>query len=652
MRFRHIAIVSLMCVLVLLAACSGPGANQHPLALPGKATAPPKGLSGPALTAWYVLHTPRPSHDLSALATRLKHVAGPIASRATPLNEAVGAEDHFWIQPTRATYKSITAQLAYITPHVYDYVEDGTPVDMKALRAAADLFESTFYVGDRRYLGSEWEPGVDDDEHITILNAPDIMPDHAGYYSSVDEYPVAAAPNSNQREMIYVRIGGDTGLIPNTESYNDTLANEFAQMITEHLRPGDPKWLTAGLAVMGQHVNGLNTSNFDEDFLEATNTQLDAWSPGDGEVVDAHYGASYLFIDYFVEHYGGFPILRELLSDSAPAPLNFDDVLAAHGFTARFDDVFAQWVMTNALNDIILPDDQTYLYKTVAHLHAQLQHNVTTLPYSDHGTVQQYGTQYYDIQSPAGTDAPLTIAFAGQPTVPLISAPQPPSGTGFWWSNRGDNLDTALTRSFDLTHAQSSPITLDFSLWYDLEAGYDYGYAEVSTDGGKTWNPQPIQGASGDDNPHGANYGDGVTGGTTNGAWVPASIDLSAYSGKHIEVRFEAITDDMLNQQGMAIANIAMPALGYADTAQPGWDHQGWLYVAQNTLPQHYAVQVALLNNDGTLDHVATLPIDAVGQSKLTIDDFGTQINRAIVAVSALAPTTTIDANYTLNVGS
>ena len=59
------------------------------------------------------------------------------------------------------------------------------------------------------------------------------------------------------------------------------------------------------------------------------------------------------------------------------------------------------------------------------------------------------------------------------------------SGRYVWWSNRGDESDTTLTRTFDLTGLEQA--TLQAWLWYDIEKDYDYAYVEVSTDGGQTW---------------------------------------------------------------------------------------------------------------------------------------------------------------------
>jgi len=651
LRFRRPLGVFLVGMLALLTACGG-GNQSHPHIAPSKAS-PPPGLSVPARLAWDLVHTPIPARNLSDLAQRLGHVSGPIPTiaRSAPLNAQKGQEDTFWIRTgDDLTYGQVTAKLVYVTPHVYDYVEDGATFDQKALQTSADLLESSFSVTDRRFFGNEPSPGIDDDVHITLLNAPDITSDASGYFSSLDEYPTSVFPQSNQREMIYLRIG-DGGVTPNAEDYNETLSHEFQHMIHWHNRPTDPIWVDSGMSVLSQHLNGFDASGFDGQFLSTPDTQLNDWSTGDA--LGPHFGAAYLFIDYFAEHYGGYPVLQELMRDSAPVPLNFDDVLAAHDYTQRFDDVFAQWVMANALTDVPQISDQTYLYKTISHESATLQNSVTTLPFVDKGSVHQYAAQYYDVNAPDGADQTLTVAFAGPTTVPLINLSAPPApAKDLWWSNRGANMDATMTRGFDLTKVtDKSAATLNFALWYDLNSGHDFGYVEVSSDGGKSWYPQPVLGVP--TNAGGMGYGNGLTGqsGGTAPAWLSASVDLSAFVGKSILVRFETITDNVLNSAGMAVTNINLPASHFTDAAtnDNGWTHSGWLHT-DNVLPQQFRVQVAIFDTDGSFVRVDQMKVSDDGTGQLSIPAFGKDVGRVIVAVAALAPTTTIPATYTLNV--
>ena len=67
----------------------------------------------------------------------------------------------------------------------------------------------------------------------------------------------------------------------------------------------------------------------------------------------------------------------------------------------------------------------------------------------------------------------------------VIDTPNP-LGTGqAWWSDRADLADFYLAHDFDLT-AAAAPI-FSFASYWSFEEDYDYGYFEVSEDGGATW---------------------------------------------------------------------------------------------------------------------------------------------------------------------
>ena len=69
----------------------------------------------------------------------------------------------------------------------------------------------------------------------------------------------------------------------------------------------------------------------------------------------------------------------------------------------------------------------------------------------------------------------------------------PPSGSYAWWTGSADDRNDALTRSIP-----AGATSVSASAWYDIEAGYDYLYAEYSADGGANWTRvgTPIDGSS------------------------------------------------------------------------------------------------------------------------------------------------------------
>ncbi len=645
-----LALVTLLCSSCSLGGTQTPTASPtstQSLSVDGPLHAlAPENLASLLQTEQLLLLTPHPLRDLYSLAQRLKlHTATPIPhiGRTQPLQESLGQEDMFWISNLdTSTYSHIRARLAYITPHLYMYVEDGQSINPDALRASADLFEQRIYPTDRAAFGSEWSPGIDDDVHLTILNAVGLGTSVGGYFSAEDEYPTIINAYSNEREMFYVNLDGT---MPGSADYNSTLAHEFQHMIHWYQHPVDLSWTNEGMSVLAQHLNGFSAGGVDQSFIQTPDTQLNDWSD-DMNADLPHYGAGYLFMDYFAEHYGGVGVLKELLRDPASPPANFDHVLAAHGYQDRFLDVLHKWFIANIVEDSHVDQGQ-YGYTTLQLPAVTAQHTVALYPDNEAGTVHQYAAEYYNVL-PNRHSGTLTVQLVGNPLVRII-ANDPYQATNEWWSNRYDNMDSTLTRTFDLRRLTSKHATLTFAAWFDLERNYDYAYVEASTDG-KNWTTLRGQQTT-TSNPDGANWGNGYTGtsgGGTTPQWVQEKIDLSQYVGKQIQLRFEEVTDDAVNLQGFAIDALRIPELHFQDTAESdnSWLSNGFVR-SNNVLPEHYSVQAILYR--GQQVSVQTIPVDlATAQGTLSIADFGTTITRIVLVVSATAAETTLLANYQL----
>ena len=673
MRLRKRAVRGLVLTAVALTVAGCTPFWQHTTATPAvvahtvATSCPPwNGTAAPAsataatqaqANAQAVLTTPRPPRDLYSITQHLvKHLAQPISpeTRSTPRNEQIGNTTQFYVVNASQTgYHQITATLVYETPHLYVYVQQGAPVDMHALQTSADLFEHSIYATDRSYYGSQWPTGPDDDPHITVLNALNLGP-IGGYFSSEDEYPKLVDPYSNERQMIYINLDG--GMVPGSSFYDATLAHEFQHMIHWYSHPSDPSWANEGMSVLAQHLNGYTAGGVDQAFLSRPDTMLGGWTDDANENV-YHYGAGYLFMDYFGEHYGGFTVLKQLLSDSRQTPLNFDDVLATNGYSARFNDVFANFVIANLLNDTTF-DGGAYGYKTIPNETAHVQHSASSYPFSDGSakapaSVHQYAAEYYTFTPSAGSGAKtLTVSFHGDPYTCVVDNAPAPGTAAEWWSNSGDNMDSTLTRSFDLTSLAGKHATLNFLAWYNLEPDFDYGYVEASTDGGQNWTALPAS-TSSNTNPNGSNYGHGLTGisgGGKTAQWVPESVDISAYAGKKILLRFETVTDDAVHYPGMTVDSITIPQLQFSDTVSSdnGWQARGWVR-SNNVLAQTYLVQAVVYTAGQPAPSIVRIPVDAAtGTGHISIPGFGDQVTRVELAVSAVAPATILPAPYML----
>jgi len=185
-----------------------------------------------------------------------------------------------------------------------------------------------------------------------------------------------------------------------------------------------------------------------------------------------------------------------------------------------------------------------------------------------------------------------------------------------------------MTREFDFTTVNGN-ITLDYHVWYEIEEGWDYAYLVVSEDNGQTWTI--LETPSGTDyNPQGNAYGWGYTG-SSNG-WRNEVVDLSAYAGKTIRIRFEYITDAAVNLNGLMLDDIHVETVGYTsdfETDEGGWLSEGFVRV-QNRLPQTFAVSVV---TTGRNPAVQTYLLTNTQQLSVPIQ-IGGQVDSVILVVS------------------
>jgi len=585
-------------------------------------------------TANALANTVIPQRDLYQIVPRLKKNLALGTPAPTPIARVrrVGDKDQFFVVENASTgkYRTANATLQFVTPHAYAWVEDGMTFDSAALQKSTEFFESNVYPTNHKYFGVE-NTGMDGDVHIHILSTK--FGDAAGYFSKEDSYPRNLVPFSNQRNIIYMNI---EAVKPGTDQYNADLAHEFQHLIHSYEAPHGTGWIDEGMGDLAIKVNGFQVEGVLRTFAENPNTQLNTWANDPADTY-AHYAASYLFFNYLAGRFGP-DLIRDVIHAPRESVFGVQAVLNQRANGILFEDLFADWAVANYLNDPKIENGK-YAYTNEAF---KITSEAKLLQYPRASKVQmsEYATEYFAL-APAGGD--VTIYFTGTTTAKLLPI-DAHSGKWMWWSNRGDLANTHLTRAVDLSRAPGKA-TLTFWTWYDIEKNFDYGYVEVSTDGGRTWDVLPGKGTT-TDNPNGASYGAGFTG--KSGAaddkspaqWVQEQIDLSAYAGKQILLRFEYITDDAFNAPSWAVDDIAIPEINFKDDGESGvngWDAKGFVRT-DNLLPQKFIVQVV---EKGNVTRVTRIKLDDQNRGSFTLNGFGKDVTSAELIVTPFASVTT-----------
>ncbi len=555
-----------------------------------------------------------PERDLVGLTTRLTDVESPVPrlARAEPWGFELGGSHDFWVQNKESgDYHQVSAGLVYETPHAYWFVEQGLGFDSRAVHNVAEHFESEIYPTNRQIFGREWSPGIDNDPHLVILLTGDLGGGVSAYQNSLDEYPRSVFPFSNEMEMITASVeAGDL----DDPAFACTLAHEFQHVIQWAVDRDETTWLNEVFGLLACPLNDLE-AEFATFILKAfasqPDLQLNAWGT-DGEQVAAQYGASQLFGAYFLERFDREGVLA-LAADPGNGLQGLDDALRTLNATLDADDLFADWVAANYLDDPDPPSgglDGRYGYRDIdlPPIEPAMVVNAGSTPVEQQATVGQYAADYIALNGPGKFQIDFAAATLVRPA-PIA----PHSGHYLWWGGREQESDATLSREFDLTGLTEA--TLAFYTWYDIDEGYDYAYVTASTDDQK-WTTLPGQ-TTVDGDSNGLSFGHGYTG--RSDGWIQERIDLTSYAGENVKIRFEYVTDDGPLRPGFLLDDIEIPELNYrhdAESGDGGWAAGGFLRQA-NILPQEWLVQ--LLRPEAGEHAVERLPLNQDNSGRWTV---------------------------------
>jgi hypothetical protein len=552
-----------------------------------------------------------------------------------------GAQKDFWVTnvDTNET-RRISATLEYVGENLYFWIQDGVNFNVGDLNNLASTFDQEIVPTNREFFGIEWNPGVDGDPRFYVLYAKGLGRNLAGYYSSADQLHPDAHPYSNAHEMFL--LNADTVKLYEDYTYG-TLAHEFQHMIHWYQDKNEETWVNEGFSMLAEHINGLDAGGFDWDYMRNPDLQLNDWG-GDVGSNAANYGASYLFMVYFLDRFGE-EATKALVShdengftsiDAVMSELNIVNPTTSLPYTGK--EVFADWAVANWLQNTGIEDDR-YDYQSYSPYPMSATETHYSCPTTISGDVYQFGVDYIELKC----TGLYKLTFSGSEAVSLLPFAAPGSGEYYFWSNLGDESNMRLSQEFDFSGVVG-PIELTFQTWYDIEEDYDYVYISATTDG-VNWEILPSRNCT-SENPSGNSYGCGWNGQTNR--WIDESVNLSQFAGQKVTLQFDYVTDAAVNGKGMAIDEIAINAIGYftdLENDAGGWEAEGFARV-QNRLPQTFAVSVIRNSNPITVEHYY---VDA-GEDLVLESEIGEDVESVIVVISGATLITREKATYVLEI--
>ncbi|MEM3726737.1 MAG: immune inhibitor A, partial [Candidatus Bathyarchaeia archaeon] len=331
--------------------------------------------------------------------------------------------------------------------------------------------------------------------------------------------------------------------------YESTVAHEYQHLIHDDYNPYDETFMNEGCSMYAELLCGYGIeANYLNSYFYTPDNSLTEWGDQGDINILADYGAAALWTVYLSDHYGGADLIRYFVQAGIPGIEGINNALAHFKYKATFYDVYHDWRLANLIRKDF-PGCRKYNYKSLNLNSPEIIpvriYEVGGLPFpwtkgTDFGntiTILGYDTGVSKI-GPFGTDyiafenwtKPGIICFDGDDVAVYgwrLTA------EGYWWSN-GENLMNALL--VGKASVNSTNPTLELTTYWDIEDYWDFGFVQVSTDGGKTWisleNEYTTYEHDPDAHPDIIANLPGLTGWSED--WVTMTFDLSAYAGKTV----------------------------------------------------------------------------------------------------------------------
>lgn len=276
---------------------------------------------------------------------------------------ALGESQVFFINPKYdfSGRSSISVTLRLVGEKAEYFIEDEywnsrtAPEQTEITNALAKLsneFDRRIYPIETEFWGSEWNPGIDNNQRVVIL-LHNLVDTAGGYFDTSNEHTKTRVPESNEKEIIFLNIRA----LKNERKMFSFLAHEFQHLISFYQKNilrgvNDDIWLNElrseyAVTMLGYNdpYENSNLKKRAKTFVEEPADSLTEW-----QNLEADYGQVTIFAEYLTEHFGS-QILRSALQSSKDGIESLNEALAQSGHSLKFSDIFLKWAAANALQD-------------------------------------------------------------------------------------------------------------------------------------------------------------------------------------------------------------------------------------------------------------------------------------------------------------
>lgn len=366
---------------------------------------------------------------------------------------------------------------------------------------------------------------------------------------------------------------GAPGPVTAPYAYESTVAHEWQHLLHHELSPGDVEFMNEGCSMYAEFICGYGIDpDYPNSYFFTPDNSLTEWGDQGDINILADYGASALWTMYLADRYGP-EFLRLYFRLGAYGLHGIDAIDYALYFShknERFPEVYRDWKIANLIR-ADSPGAGKYNYKSInfndptyipIRLYEETGFPVPLKKGTDYGntftilgydtgiaTIYRWGSDYVALKD---WNRPGFVHFDGDEyTVPEHSY-WTMTADG-WYSGTGVDLANYVLAGN--AYVNPSDPTLTIITAYGLESFWDFGFVQVSTDGGQTWTSLANVYTTSDHDA--AAHPDIVANlpGLTDynpdwPGWTTMNFDLTAYAGQTVMIGFRYMTDWATTYEG------------------------------------------------------------------------------------------------------
>ena len=444
--------------------------------------------------------------------------------------------------------------------------------------------------------------------------------------------------------------------------YESAIAHEFQHLIHRDNDLDELSWVNEGCSTLAEFICGYgHTTNLRYYMIYFWDTSLVMW---EGQL--QNYGVVYLWALYMYEHYGGQPLIWDIVHEQANGIDGWNNVLQAHHVKKNFDQIFEDWAIANYL------DDTSFANGIYGYYNLDLPCAATggwSIPYS----IFYWGC--YDETYWTGWILPERLPYIAWYWELYNGAPElktyfdgddfagvfPYSGMYEWYSDGTPYSWFRLGQTFSIP---SGGATLKFWSNCDIEEDWDYGYVEVYDRTTDEWYtlaglntvsnlPNPAENPNCPDDFEPTAYlaagrWNAFTG--NSGGWYQEEMNLADFAGHDVDIYFTYWTDPYTLGLGWYIDDVEIPEIGFFDDVEAGaggWTANAGWSITTGVVENDFRVNVIETttfikkSETRTMYHISPMKLDDVtedGQELIKVVNTATVQTGPAVLVMASQP--------------